>query len=72
MRPEDRAQELELNEWEARQQAAIQPEPTRESAKWCKAAGCGERIPEDRRNAVPGVQFCIECQERNEFMGKER
>lgn len=32
------------------------------SAKWCKQAGCGERIPDERRRAVPGVEFCVECQ----------
>lgn len=31
------------------------------SKKWC--AGCGQRIPDGRRKAVPGVQLCIECQE---------
>lgn len=68
MKPEDRAQELELNEWEARQQAAILPKPVKESAKWCAGPGCGRRIPDARREAVPGVRFCVECQERNEFM----
>lgn len=68
MKPEDQAQKLELAEWEARQKQAIQPKPTRESAKWCVAPGCGERIPEDRRMAVPGVQLCIECQSYHEFM----
>ena len=32
------------------------------SAKWCDGAGCGERIPDERRRAVPGVRFCVECQ----------
>lgn len=27
---------------------------------------CGEPIPEARRNAVPGCQFCIECQRQLE------
>ena len=35
--------------------------PQGESAKWCEAAGCGERIPEARRKAVPGVKTCIAC-----------
>ncbi len=69
MKPEDRAQELELEEWQRNQQRAIQPKPTRESAKWCKGVGCGERIPEARRKAVPGVEYCIECQEYFELMG---
>lgn len=68
MKPEDRAQELELSEWATRQQAAILPPPAKESAKWCAGPGCGQRIPDARRKAVPGVQFCVECQEWNEFM----
>ena len=32
------------------------------SAKWCQRGGCGERIPDKRRRAVPGVRFCVECQ----------
>ncbi len=32
------------------------------SAKWCEGGGCGERIPDERRRAVPGVRFCVECQ----------
>ena len=66
MKPEDRAQELELNEWEARQKSALLPAPARESAKWCKGRGCGERIPGARRKAYPGAQFCLACQELNE------
>jgi phage/conjugal plasmid C-4 type zinc finger TraR family protein len=66
VKPEDRAQQLELEEWEARQKQAILPKPTRESAKWCAGVGCGERIPDERRKAVPGVQLCVECQELNE------
>ena len=68
MKPEDRAQEIELEEWERRQKDALLPAPTRESAKWCAAPGCGRRIPEARRRAVPGVQLCIECQEWQEYM----
>ncbi len=36
------------------------------SAKWCTDAQCGERIPDERRRAIPGVKFCVECQERRE------
>ena len=34
--------------------------PRGESAKWCDI--CGEDIPEKRREAVPGVRTCVECQ----------
>lgn len=36
------------------------------SAKWCEAVGCGERIPDARRQAVPGCRFCADCQGRME------
>lgn len=36
------------------------------SAKWCTGAGCGERIPDARRQAIPGVERCVDCQERKE------
>jgi phage/conjugal plasmid C-4 type zinc finger TraR family protein len=70
MRPEDRAQQIELEEWEARQERAIMPKPTRPSAKWCEAPGCGERIPDERRKAIPGVQYCVDCQELKEQQEK--
>ena len=31
-----------------------------ESAKFCEE--CNSAIPEARRTAIPGVQFCISCQ----------
>jgi phage/conjugal plasmid C-4 type zinc finger TraR family protein len=40
------------------------------SAKWCRDATCGQRIPDERRRAIPGVVFCVECTERHET--KER
>ncbi|MBW7982193.1 DksA/TraR family C4-type zinc finger protein [Enterobacillus tribolii] len=33
-----------------------------ESAEFCEE--CGEPIPEARRKALPGVQFCVNCQEK--------
>ncbi len=66
MNSTDRAQQIELEEYERNQAKAIMPKTTRPSAKWCEGAGCGERIPDARRKAVPGVQFCVECQELNE------
>lgn len=51
-------------------QAARMPAPAGDwreaSAKWCEAPGCGARIPDERRRAVPGVKFCVECQVMNE------
>lgn len=66
MKPEDFAQELELKEWEARQASGRLPEPVAESATHCRDPHCGDEIPEARRKAWPGVQFCVGCQELNE------
>jgi phage/conjugal plasmid C-4 type zinc finger TraR family protein len=67
VRPEDRAQELELEEYERNQAKAIMPAPTRESARECE---CGARIPAARRKLVPGVKTCVECQEFEEQQRK--
>lgn len=32
------------------------------SARYCEE--CGALIPEARRNALPGVRYCIQCQEQ--------
>ena len=37
-----------------------------DSAEFCQARGCGEEIPDARRQKVPGVQFCVACQARRE------
>ena len=39
------------------------------SAKWCAAPACGERIPDERRRAIPGVQHCTACQTHLEKYG---
>ena len=60
----DRAQEREE---EMRQDALAEHERrahgqiTRVSATHCQV--CDEPIPEGRRNAVPGVQTCRDCQD---------
>jgi phage/conjugal plasmid C-4 type zinc finger TraR family protein len=36
------------------------------SEMWCTEPRCGDRIPDDRRRAIPGVRFCVECQARRE------
>lgn len=63
----DRAQELELAEYERNQHAAIMTLPTAPSAKYCTDPACGDEIPEARRDAVPGVLYCAECQARREW-----
>lgn len=39
---------------------------TVESEVFCQNEACGELIPEERRRAIPGCRFCIECHERRE------
>lgn len=34
--------------------------PSGESERWC--VECGEEIPSKRREALPGVKRCVECQ----------
>lgn len=31
-----------------------------------EGCGCGERIPDARRRAIPGVRLCVECQTMKE------
>jgi len=38
------------------------------SAKECQE--CGEEIPEARQISVPGVQYCVPCQEYFEIKGR--
>jgi RNA polymerase-binding transcription factor DksA len=37
------------------------PDPSKGSAEYCQDDLCGEPIPEGRRAALPGVQYCVEC-----------
>jgi phage/conjugal plasmid C-4 type zinc finger TraR family protein len=43
---------------------ALEAQRLRPSNSECEE--CGESIPEARQRAIPGVQFCIYCQERQE------
>lgn len=70
MKPEDRAQELELMEWEENQRKAILPVQTRPSAKKC--VDCDADIPKARQQAVPGVLRCTECEVQNAFVKKQQ
>ncbi len=66
----DRAQELELAEYERNQRAALLPEPLAESATHC--AECDDPIPQARRLAVPGITLCVACQQRLEHIRKRK
>ena len=36
------------------------------SAEFCQVADCDLPIPEERRQAIPGVQRCAQCQNHRE------
>ena len=46
--------------------AGLKGKTAADSAEACQARGCGEVIPETRRQSVPGVQLCVACQGRRE------
>lgn len=48
------------------EQANLHGKTAADSAEFCTVPDCGAAIPEARRQAVPGVQFCVECQGRME------
>ena len=70
----DRAQEREAQMLadalrdEARR-SGLAGKTSADSAEFCQARGCGEEIPDARRQKVPGVQFCVACQARREKRG---
>lgn len=68
----DRAQDLELAEYERNQRHGIMTLPVAPSAKYCTDTSCGDEIPEARRLAIPGVLYCAECQERREKLQRMR
>lgn len=60
---------IRLREQQARAGIAEPGEWDQRSAKSCIEPECGERIPEERRKALPGVQRCVGCAERRERRG---
>ena len=42
-----------------------------EVASAIECAGCGCQIPEARREAVPGVQLCVDCQTQAERIARQ-
>lgn len=57
----DYAQERQELELRRLLSARVYALPKGESARKCLE--CGEPIPEDRRQAMPGCRFCLSCQE---------
>jgi hypothetical protein len=54
--------------------AGTRPIPTEpaESERYCVNEACGVEIPQERRDAISGCRFCIECQKRREARLKLR
>jgi phage/conjugal plasmid C-4 type zinc finger TraR family protein len=71
---DDRATELEEKFREIAIAAATRPLPShvRESEAYCTNQACGIEIPKARREAMPGCDFCVDCQERRENALKRR
>ena len=49
---------------EQARRAGLAGKTVADSATEC--ADCGEEIPQERRQALPGIQFCVACQTRRE------
>ncbi|GGL74013.1 DksA/TraR family C4-type zinc finger protein [Wenxinia marina] len=60
--------EASISDELARMRATRRPEG--ESATEC--AECGEDIPEARRQAIPGVKLCVDCQSGRDRAFKSR
>lgn len=53
--------------------AATRPERSAAvSEEFCQNEACGEPIPDERRRAIPGCRFCVDCQERREHVLQRR
>lgn len=48
------------------------PDPTKPSAEFCMDDDCGEEIPQGRRDALPGVQYCVFCADKHRVKIKIR
>lgn len=42
------------------------------TASAVECAGCGCTIPDARREAIPGVQLCVDCQSAAEHRARQR
>ena len=63
---EERHRDEALRNQAARTAAPVTTNWEGAAAKWGVGASCGQRIPDERRRAIPGVKFCVECQDRRE------
>ena len=44
----------------------LRSRPALEGESLARCAECDEEIPEARRNAIPGVKLCIDCQQERD------
>lgn len=56
--------------------AAIEHERGHYALHWeadsaTECAGCGAQLPDARREAIPGVQLCVECQSEAERIARQ-
>lgn len=65
----DRASELELQQRERALQARLEASSTSIGSTHC--LDCDEPIPAARREAIPGVNRCLDCQQLHEFRGRK-
>ncbi|MEW9900987.1 TraR/DksA C4-type zinc finger protein [Chitinivorax sp. PXF-14] len=65
----DLAVEREQQALDANIQTVRAQLPAGTSAEFCTASDCGAEIPQQRRDAVPGCRYCIDCQARLERVG---
>ena len=64
----DQASDREMADREFALAARRAARPAGHSTSHC--LDCGEPIPEGRREAVPGVTLCVECQPVQEHQGR--
>lgn len=62
----DRASEQEQRFRDQALAAQAARVPRGASAVCCQAPDCGVPIPQARRDALPGVQLCVDCQDLKE------
>lgn len=55
------SEQIEISTKEALERMRLRQRHGGESARFC--VECDEPIPEARRQAVPGVQLCVDCQQ---------
>lgn len=66
----DRASEAEALFRDQALAAVAARMPAGSGTTHCRAADCGIEIPPERRAALPGVEFCVDCQQRRERLGR--